>query len=112
MLVSKDQFIHFVNRYKHICEEQDAFHKALQPFFERPVCNYMQKAVDAFVELLTLVAECEDEDDIFYWWLHEDVTKQITVQNPCTGDVEVFDVEKPEGLYDYLYYMYHKGSTE
>ena len=107
MLVSKDQFIHFVNRYRHILDERDAFHEALRPFFERPICCYMEKAVDGFEELLTVVAECEDEDEIFYWWARENVDKKITVQDAVTGDVEVFDVESAEGLYEYLYYMYH-----
>ena len=52
-------------------------------------------------------SECEDEDDIFWWWVNEDVDKVITVEDSKTGDVEVFDVESAEGLYSYLYYMYH-----
>jgi hypothetical protein len=90
-----------------MCEERDAFHDALRPFFERPICNYMQNAVDDFVELLTVVAECEDEDDIFYWWANEDVDKLITVKTPGFGDEDVFDVSTAEGHYNYLYAMYH-----
>lgn len=108
MLVSKDQFIHFVTRYRHIREEQDAFHAALRPYFESPVCNYLQKAVDGYVELLVAIAECDDEDDIFWWWAHEDVDKIINVQEASTGEQLSFNVETPEGLYEYLYYMYHE----
>lgn len=107
MLVSKDQFLHFANRYKHICEEQDAFHEALRPYFDAPVCNYLQNAVDGYVELLVTIAECEEEDDIFYWWAHENADKVINVQEVSTGEQRSFNVETAEGLYEYLYYMYN-----
>jgi hypothetical protein len=107
MLISKDQFLHFANRYRNCCVEQDALHSALSPFIERPIITYGQKALDGLQEMLVCMSECEDEDDIFWWWVHEDVDKKITVQNAVTGDVEVFDVESAEGLYEYLYYMYH-----
>ena len=108
MLISKDQFLHFVNRLKHCYEERDKFHDALRPYFERPMVSYGQKAIDGLEELLVCVSECEDEDDIFGWWLTENVDKVITVKTPGFGDEDTFDCTTAEGLYTYLYEMYHK----
>ena len=112
MLITRDQFLHFANRYKHCVEEQKKFHDAIRPYFDFPVCNYLQQAIDGLEELLTVVSECEDEDGIFSWWVenHPNESKLITVRDPSTGDDRVFDVEPAEGLYDYLYYMYNKES--
>ena len=107
MLISKDQFLHFANRYRNFCVEQDALHSALSPFIESPVITYGQKALDGLQEMLVCLSECEEEDDIFWWWVHEDVDKVITVKDPETGDEEEFDVSTAEGLYEYLFYMYH-----
>lgn len=109
MLISKDQFLHFVNRYRNCYIEQNALHEALRPFIERPIITYGQKAIDGLEEMLVCVSECEEEDGIFWWWVHEDVDKLIVVKDAVTGDEEEFDVESAEGLYNYLYYMYHHG---
>ncbi len=109
MLITKDQFLHFANRYKHCVEEQKKFHDAIRPYFDFPVCNYLQQAIDGLEDLLTVVSGCEDEDGIFSWWVenHPNDAKVITVRDVNTGDDTVFDVETVEGLYNYLYYMYH-----
>lgn len=107
MLIAKEHFIHFVNGLKHCYEEQDKFHDAIRPFFDSPVCNYMQQAIDVLQELLVIVSECE-EDDIFSWWIHEcdEDNHIITVRNR-NGDKTQYDVLSAEGLYNYLYDMYH-----
>lgn len=107
MLISKDQFLHFANRYRNCCVEQEALHSALRPFIESPVITYGQKAIDGLEELLVLVSECEDEDGIFSWWVSEDVDKIINVQHVSSGDTVEYDVATVEGLYNYLYDMYH-----
>ena len=109
MLISKDQFLHFANRYKHCVEEQHKFHDAIRPYFDFPVCNYLQQAIDGLEALLVVVCECDNEDGIFSWWAenHPNDSKLITVRDTSTGDEEVFDVESAEGLYNYLYYVYH-----
>ena len=109
MLITKDQFMHFANRYKHCVEEQHKFHDAIRPYFDFPVCNYLQQAVSGLEELLTVVCECDDEDGIFSWWVENQPNdnKLITVRDTATGDETVYDVESTEGLYSYLYDMYH-----
>lgn len=109
MLISKDQFCHFVNRLKHCYEEQDKFHDAIKPFFDSPICNYMQQAIDGLDELLVVVSECEDEDDIFRWWIHEcnEDNHILIVIDTSSGDETEYDVLTAEGLYTYLYDMYH-----
>lgn len=109
MLISKDQFLHFTNRLTNCYKEQDKFHDALRPFFESPVCDYMQQAIDGLEELLTVVCECEDEDDIFSWWIHECNKDNciLTVQDTKTGNKTEHNVLTAEGLYNYLYDMYH-----
>ena len=111
MLISKDQFLHFANRYKHCVEEQRKFHEAIRPYFDFPVCNYLQQAISGLEELLTVVCECEDEEGIFAWWVenHPNEPKTITVRDTKTGDDTIYDVESVEGLYSYLYDMYHHG---
>lgn len=107
MLISKDQFIHFANRYKHCIDEQDKFHTALRPWFGDSGIRYLQKAVDGLEELLVLVSECEDEDGIFSWWVDSNTDKIITVPQQPTGDIAHYDASTAEGLYNYLYDMYH-----
>lgn len=107
MLITKDQFLHFANRYRNCCVEQDALHAALGPFIERPIITYGQKAIDGLQEMLVSLSECEEEDDIFWWWVHEDVDKIITVEHQPGGDQTEYDVSTAEGLYNYLYDMYH-----
>lgn len=110
MLITKDEFLHFANRLKHCYEEREAFHKALGPYFERPIVCYGQRAIDGLEDLLVCVSECEEEDGIFSWWLFESPkdNKIITVKIPGSNDEEVFDCSSAEGLYEYLVYMYHK----
>ena len=111
MLISKDQFLHFANRFRNCYIEQDALHNALRPFMDSPVITYGQKAIDGLEELLVVVSECEDEDDIFGWWVREcdEDSCIINVRNTVTGDETEYDVLTAEGLYNYLYDMYHKG---
>ena len=40
MLISKEKFINYLNKYKEAWEEQERFHRALTPFFDFPVCKY------------------------------------------------------------------------
>lgn len=109
MLISKDQFCHFVNRLKHCYEEQDKFNEALGPYFERPIVTYGQKAIDGLEELLITVCECENEDDIFVWWIHEcdEDNCILTIEDTSTGIKTEHNVLTVEGLYNYLYDMYH-----
>ena len=109
MLISKLQFLHFANRYKHCVEEQRRFHDAIRPYFDFPVCNYLQQAIDGLEDLLVVVSECDDEDGIFGWWAenHPNNDKCITVKGSKSGSETVYDVESTEGLYNYLYDMYH-----
>jgi hypothetical protein len=69
----------------------------------------LQKAIDGIEELLVVVCECNDEDDIFSWWVHEcdEDNCILTVQNTITGDKTEYNVLTAEGLYTYLYDMYH-----
>jgi hypothetical protein len=69
----------------------------------------LQRAVDGLEDLLTVVCECEDEDGIFSWWVEDQPNdnKLITVRDTTSGDETVYDVESAEGLYNYLYDMYH-----
>jgi hypothetical protein len=69
----------------------------------------MQQAIDGLDELLVVVSECDDEDDIFRWWIHEcnDYNCILTVQDTATGEKTDYDVKSTEGLYNYLYDMYH-----
>ena len=108
MLIDKDKFIYFANRYRNCYVERDALCSALKPFIENPIITYGKKALDSLEEFLVCVSECEDDDGIFWWWVNEDVDKVITIRDPETGDEDEFDVGSAEGLYWYLYYMYHK----
>ena len=107
MLISKDQFLHFANRYKHCIDEQKALQSALRPFMERPVVTYLDKAITGLEEMLVIMCECENEDAIFSWWYGEDVDKTITVEKQPSGYKVDYDSSTPEGLYAYLYDMYH-----
>lgn len=114
MLISKEAFIQAVTDFKRAFEEQDKFHDALRPFFDFPVCTYQSSLIDAYERLLVEVSECHDEDGIFSWWVLESPNdnKVITVQDIPCNDIRAFDVSTAEGLYEYLYYMYHDGQDE
>ena len=109
MLISKPRFLYYVEKYRQDYEEQRQFHDALRPYFDFPVCNYRDNLCDAYESLLVAVSECEEEDGIFRWWVenHPNDSKLITVEHQPGGDRTVYNVESAEGLYDYLYDMYH-----
>lgn len=111
MLISKEKFINYLNKYKEAWEEQERFHRALTPFFDFPVCKYRNNLMDAYEGLLVEVSECgEYEDGIFSWWLLESPNdnKIISVKEK-DGTTTEFDVATPEGLYNYLITCYGKG---
>ena len=111
MLITKDQFLHFTHKLRLCYRERDAFHKDMRKYFDSPVCNYLQSAIDGLEELLVTVCECQDEDDIFRWWIEEcdKESRWIKVQDTSTGNTVEYDVLSAEGLYTYLYDMYHHG---
>ena len=109
VLISKEKFINYVNKYKEAYEEQQRFHNALRPFFDFPVCNYRDSLVDAYEQLLVEISECSDEDDIFSWWLYESPndSKIISIKEKDGTTID-YDVATPEGLYNYLIIRYGK----
>lgn len=107
MLISKEAFINYVNAYKNAFEEQAKFQEALRPFFSSPVCTYLDSLIDAYERLLVEVSECQDEDAIFNWWALEN-PKDIIVKQLTSEEETTYDVSTADGLYDYLYDMYHK----
>lgn len=108
MLITKESFITYLNEYKRAFEEQKKFQEALRPFFDFPVCTYLDSLFRAYEELLVEVSECADEDGIFNWWLTESPNdnKVITIKSN-DGIKKSYDVTSTEGLYTYLYDMYH-----
>ena len=115
MLISKDKFIEYLNEYKEAYEEQQRFHKALEPFFERPICRYRESLMFAYERLLVDICECDDEDGIFSWWLYTstDADRVITVKEK-DGTTLKYDVSTAAGLYDYLsaYYGKYNNTVE
>lgn len=109
MLISKELFVKTLNTLKESYDELERFQDAMEPFLHNPlVCKLGESAREALDHLLVEVCGCQDEGDIFFWWLFDGSEKVIEVEKQPGGDKEVFDVRTPEGLYDYLYYMYHK----
>ena len=109
MLISKEKFINYLNKYKEAWEEQERFQDALRPFFDFPVCTYRDNLMNAYVQLLVEVCGCQEEDDIFDWWLFESPndSKLISIKEKDGTKVD-YDVATPEGLYDYLATYYNK----
>jgi hypothetical protein len=109
MLISKEKFINYLNKYKEAYEEQDRLQDALRPFFDFPVCTYRNNLMNAYEELLVEVCECPEEDGIFSWWLFESPkeSKIISIKEK-DGSTTEYDVVTPEGLYDYLITYYGK----
>ena len=109
MLISKEKFINYLNKYKEAFEEQERFQEALKPFFDFPVCTYRDNLFDAYAELLVEVCECQDEDDIFGWWLFESPKEhKLIVITDKDGSVIEYDATTPEGLYNYIVARYGK----
>lgn len=112
MLISKEQFVTALNAFKEEFEQLEKLEEALKPFFDNrlPCITAGNGLRDAFNDLLVAVAECENEDDIFFWWLFDSCDKVLTVDLQPEGNQETYDVSTAEGLYDYLYDMYHTSS--
>ena len=110
MLISKEKFIYYVTKYKEAYAEQQRFQDALRPFFDFPVCTYLDSLRDAYSQLLVEVSECEDEDDIFSWWLYDSPndSKIISIKDK-DGKVTEYNVITPEALYDYLVARYSEN---
>lgn len=107
MLISKEKFINYLNKYREAYEEQKRFYDALRPFFDSPECTYKDGLMEAYEELLVDVSECEDEDGIFTWWLFESSSGSKTIEVAEHGKKSrKFDVTTSEGMYDYLVCMY------
>ena len=113
MLISKEKFINYINKYKEAWDEQERFQDALRPFLDFPVCTYRDNLMNAYEQLLVEVSECSEEDDIFSWWLFESPndSKVISIKEKDGTTVE-YNVAAPEALYDYLvtYYGNKKGT--
>lgn len=109
MLISKERFIHYVNKYKEAYEEQQRFHDALRPFFDFPVCNYRDSLMGAYEQLLVEISECSGEAGIFSWWLYESPNdpKIISIKEKDGTTID-YGVATPEGLYEYLITYYGK----
>ena len=109
MLVGKEKFLHYLSAYKAAYEEQRKFHDAIRPYFDFPVFNYLSGLQTAYEELLTEISECSDEDGIFWWWLTDSPNddKIIRVEHQPGGQRVEYNVATAEGLYNYLYDMYH-----
>lgn len=107
MLVSKEQFIYYLNEYKKDYEEQENFHNALRPYFDFPVCNYRDNLCSAYESLLVTISECHEEDGIFGWWVKNRKSDDTCITVKKTGYETVYNVYSEEGLYNYLYDMYH-----
>ena len=107
MLISKEKFINYLNKYKEAWEEQERFQDALRPFFDFPVCTYRDNLMNAYEQLLVEVCECQEEDDIFSWWLFESPndSKIISIKEKDGTTIE-YDVKTAEGLYNYLVTYY------
>lgn len=107
MMISKELFVKTLNTLKESYGEMERFQDAMEPFLHNPmVCKLGESAREAIDHLLVAVCGCEEEDDIFFWWLFDSSKKEIEVtagkRKGC-----VYNVETPEGLYDYLYDTYH-----
>ena len=107
MLISKERFIHYINKYKEAWEEQERLQDALRPFFDFPICTYRDNLMNAYEQLLVEVCGCQEEDDIFSWWLFESPndSKIISIKEKDGTTVD-YDVTNAEGLYDYLVTYY------
>ena len=103
MHISKEKFLKYLDSYKKYLKECDDFNDALKPFFDgHPVFMLGDDFLQSYNKMLVDLCNCQDDADIFWWWLTDGSEKKITVTEESTGKEIVYDVESPEGLYDYL----------
>lgn len=89
--------------YKDYLEQCDKFNDALKPYFENsPIFILGDNILQNYDKMLVDLCGCQEDPDIFWWWLTDNSEKKITVTEKSTGEKIVYDVESPEGLYDYL----------
>lgn len=101
-MISKDSFCKYITGIKNYSKKIEKFEEALSPFFERkPIFTVEDELVDLFLELLTDVTECV-EDDLFSWWLFSDDDKTISIKNSETGEEKTYDTSDPAMLWEYI----------
>jgi len=90
--VNKEAFIKTINKYKQFIDASDKLNDLGIDLSEGPITDAIDAIFDAWLaEFLN-----EEDIDIIYWWLFEDVDKII-----YDGDEEI-NVEDIEDLYNYL----------
>ncbi len=90
--MDKESFIKTINKYKQFIDTSDKLNDLGIDLCEGPITDSIDAIFDAWLtEFLN-----EEDIDIIYWWLFEDVDKII-----YDGDKKI-NVEKIEDLYNYL----------
>ena len=90
--MNKEAFIKTINKYKQFIDASDKLNDLGIDLSEGPITDAIDAIFDAWLaEFLN-----EEDIDIIYWWLFEDVDKII-----YDGDEEI-NVEDIEDLYNYL----------
>jgi hypothetical protein len=91
--MSKEKFVETLLKYQKFLEVSDQLMKLGIDLAEGPITMTVDTLLDSWIDAIT----GEAGSDLIYWWLFEDVTKEI-----YEDDKVVAVLDTLEDLYDYM----------
>ena len=107
MLISKEDFIELFSQLQKREEKMNKVADGIEQLIDGYACININSDFDATV--INLIMKLTgDTEDVIFWWLYEDVEKQITITtesliNKTEEDV-IVEIDTLEDLYEYLNY--------
>lgn len=107
MLISKEDFIELFSQLQKREEKMNKVADGLEQLIDGYACININSDFDATV--INLIKKLtNDTEDVIFWWLYENVEKQVTITtesslNKTSADV-IVEINTLEELYDYLKY--------
>lgn len=91
--MSKEKFVETLHNYQKFLEVSDQLVKLGIDLAEGPITMAIDTLLDSWIDSIT----GEAGSDLIYWWLFEDVTKEI-----YEDDKVIAVLDTAENLYDYM----------
>lgn len=91
--MSKEKFVETLLKYQNFLDISDRLMDLGIDLTEGPITEAIDTLLDSWVDSIT----GEAGSDLIYWWLFEDVTKEI-----YENDKVVATLDTVEDLYDYM----------
>lgn len=91
--MSKEKFVETLLKYQNFLDVSDRLMDLGIDLAEGPITEAIDTLLDSWIDSIT----GEAGSDLIYWWLFEDVTKEI-----YKDDKVIATLDTAENLYDYM----------